>query len=849
MLSALSVTLPGAPAQAQQNQAQQQIYPPPPPPGPPPPPPPGPPPPMPPPMPHPIIQRSLTLTDMSVKVEIRGAVAHTTIRQTLRNDNSWVAEGQYMLPLPAGASVSDFAIIDGDKRLTPKVVDAAEARRIYQEIVRKMRDPGLLEYQNNGCFSVSVFPFQPGQSRSIEVSFAQALSGTTALVSYQLPLRWAGWSRCGDQYGGGASFALSYSIDSDYDLGPISSPAYAVTVNREGNRHASGSFETKITSFTNDFVLNIGRRTGDFAASLFCFPGDPGEDGYFLLSLLAALPKSDTYIPKDVLFIVDKSGSMSGEKIEQAKGAARFVFGQLKPQDRFGVIYYSDNVDKVFDGLREASADNVAQARSFVDALAADGGTDIYSALGAGAEMIKPDGRPCYAVFLTDGCPTVGDTNIDHIIANAKERFDKQVKLFVFGVGYDVNTTLLDSLSYDHHGSATYVSENENIEVKVSQFYARMSSPALTSIAFMLSTPSGKWDVYDVMPKDLPDLFHDNEIFITGRYRGRAPATAALVVQGQTDKGAQTLKLDGVQANAGMQNHQIPRLWAARKVSYLLDQLRLHGDNKELLGEIDRLATRYGIVTPYTSYLITEPQQYFSEEMRLGGLTMHMAESRADQSGKAAVGRSKMNQANQAAAAAAAPQMAGGGAGGEKDEELLDRAYVKYSPSWFGNYSNSNATQVNYVNNQTFVVQADEANQRAQYVDARYNKDAQRKIRVTAYGDEYFKLVDEFPPLADYLSQSESVVLVLNDKLALETTSDEVKNTPAELDELRAALSRGEYNQTTGDRGKHGTVAGVAGGGPSGPGWGWIAVIGLLALSGAAWFSRLSRLAARPLGT
>ncbi len=836
-----SLALLAVPASAQQNQLQnqapQQVMPP------QPPLPPIPPDgrPMPPPMPHPVIQRNLTLTDMSVKVEFRGAMAYTTIRQMLRNDNSWVAEGQYMLPLPSGANVSDFAIIDGDNRLTPKVIPAGEARRIYQEIVRKMRDPGLLEYQNNNCFSVSVFPFQPGQSRAVEVSFAQALSGTTDLVGYQLPLRWAGWSRCVDQYGqSGVRFTISYSIDSEYDLGTISSPTYGVTVNRDGARKANGSYEGTVNGFPNDFVLNIGRRTGDFAASLFCFPGEQGEDGYFLLSMLAALPKDEKYIPKDVLLIFDKSGSMSGDKIEQAKGAARFVLGQIKPEDRFGVIHYCDNVTKVFDGLRPANAENTAEARRSIDQLTADGGTDINTALTEGAALLKPDGRPCYVVFLTDGCPTVGDTNVDHIVANAKERFDKQVKLFAFGVGYDVNTTLLDSLSYNHHGSTTYVTEGENIEVKVSQFYAKMSSPALTSIALDLRSGSGAWNTHDVMPKDLPDLFHNNEIFITGRYRGNAPAGAGLIVRGQGNAGPQELKLAVLPVNTGAQNHQVPRLWAARKVSYLLDQIRLHGDNKELLGEVERLATRYGIITPYTSYLITEPGMLNDLGARLGDLEAKVAESREDQSGQAAVGRSKMNQANQAATTAAAPQMAGGGAGGEQDEAMMDRAYVKYSPDWFGSYQNSPATQVNYVNNQTFVVQVDEANQRAQYVDVRYTE-AQRKIRVTAYGDTYFQLVDEYPQLVDYLSQSESVVLVLSEQLVLETTPDEVQNTADELEQLRGALKDNDFLSQDDTHSQRVVAAGLAGpaGGPGG--WGLVLGLGLAALAGIALLTRAGR--------
>ncbi|MCH7471705.1 VWA domain-containing protein [bacterium] len=771
--------------------------------------------PMPVPRPHPVIQRDLTLTSMSVNVEIRGATAQTTIRQTLRNDGHLVAEGKYMLPLPAGATVAGFAIIDGDQRLEGEVLDAQTARRTYQEIVRQMRDPGLLEYQDSRTFSVSIFPFQPGQSRTVEVKLSQALTGTTELVQYALPLRWAGWSRCLN-----TSFVLTYSIESNHDLGTVSSPTHGISVNRDGNRRVHGSYEATVSDFPSDFTLNMGRRTGDFAASLMCFPGEGGEDGFFILSLLEAMPADEKYIPKDVQFIFDKSGSMSGEKIEQAKGALRYVLGQLKSDDRFGLIYYSDNVDTVFEGLRTASSDNTREARRFVGGLTAEGGTDINTALTTGAAMLKPDGRPTYVIFLTDGLPTVGDTNIDHIINNAKRNFHNPLKLFVFGVGYDVNTTLLDSLSYNHHGSATYVSPDEDIEVKVSQFYAKMSSPALVN----LKVNFAGLDTYDLMPREMPDLFHNNEIFITGRYRGNAASSVVVSVNGETNEGRRTLKTT-IGSNRSAANHQVPRLWATRKVSYMLDQIRLHGDDAELLGEVDRLAMRYGIVTPYTSYLITEPGMYFDARERRAHLEEEMLFARDDQSGARAVGRSKMNQQNIAGDVAAAPQQAGAAAGGERDAELYGGIFsIEPMLSSLGTTVRGSAdpySTVNYVHNQTFVRQG------AQWVDARYEADQQEVVKITTYGETYFDLLDEFPELGDYLSQGEAVVLVVARDLVLETTLDEVVNTSAELSRLRKALGDSDYLSDSGKDGALFALGAVGQGGGALPGWsiGSIAVL------------------------
>ncbi|MCB1216643.1 VWA domain-containing protein [bacterium] len=731
--------------------------------------------------PHPVIQRDLTLTDMDIDIDIRNGTARTVVTQTLRNDTGRVAEGKWMMPLPEGATITDFTLIDGDNALTPEILDSDEARGIYQDIVRRMKDPGLLEYQDSRSVSVSVFPFQPGQSRQVKISFSHTLSGTTTLQQYMLPLRWAGWSRVYD-----TKLMIRYRVSADHDIGSVASPSFALSVNRDGNRKVSGSYEGVMSSFSSDFLLNIGRRTDDFAASLLCFPGDDGEDGYFTLSLLAAMPEEQKVIPKDVLFIFDKSGSMDGDKIRQARGALEFVVGKLREQDRFNLIYYSDNVETLFDTLRPGTSENIELARSRVSQLDASGGTDINSALSQGAEMLRPDGRPTYVIFLTDGLPTVGDTNVDNILNNAKGSFRSEVKLFAFGVGHDVNTTLLDSLSYDHHGAATYVDPSEDIEVKVSQFYSRISSPALTDIRLEL----GGINEYDIMPRELPDLFHNNEIFITGRYSALNQANVTVTVSGKSGEREKSYAAS-IPPNLSSANHHVPRLWATRKVSFLLDQIRLKGENRELLDEVDRLAVRYGIVTPYTSYLITEPEMYFREDDRMANLSQSLEEAMDEESGERAVGRSRQSMMNQAADNAAAPQTAGAVAGGSgfdkkvygKDADALSGLA---DSGTFDNRGGSVApgTTVNYVQNQTFV------NSESRWVDSRYRAESQQTVRIQTYSDEYFALLDDYPALGEFLSQGEGVVFVVNEDLALETGSELENSSRAEIDGLRRALDK-----------------------------------------------------------
>ncbi|MBN1964340.1 MAG: hypothetical protein JW910_06820, partial [Anaerolineae bacterium] len=321
----------------------------------------------------------------------------------------------------------------------------------------------------------------------------------------------------------------------------------------------------------------------------------------------------------------------------------------------------------------------------------------------------------------------------------------------------------------------------------VSQFYAKMSSPALTDISVALDG----LDEYYVMPRELPDLFHNTEIFLSGRYRGKPSASVGVSVSGSGSHGAQSLTAS-VSSNTSQRNNSIPRLWAARKVSYLLDQVRLKGDNRELLDEIDRLAVRYGIVTPYTSYLITEPSLYWDQGARAGALDEEMKLARAEESGEAAVGRSKMNQANQAADTAAAPQVAGASAGGWVDDSFSEDIRV----AGVGRRENHRGSAdpystVNYVNNQTFVRQ--DADSAVQWIDARFKPDSDEVIQVTTYSDAYFELLDKYPELADYLSQSDEVTVVIGDGLALQTVNAEVQNSSAEIERINTALSQGNY--------------------------------------------------------
>jgi Ca-activated chloride channel family protein len=296
---------------------------------------------------------------------------------------------------------------------------------------------------------------------------------------------------------------------------------------------------------------------------------------------------------------------MDGEKIDQARRALKYVLEHLNPGDRFNIITFATTVTSYARSPQPVSA--VGDAEQFVDRIGAMGSTDINRALLealSGADST----RPTTVIFLTDGLPTAGETDTQNILDNVSHAAGPNVRLFTFGVGDDVNTLLLDSLSESHRGASAYVRPGDKIDETVGDFYAKVSTPVLSDV----SIDWGDISINDVYPYPLPDLFAGSQLVIVGRYRQSGPATITL--KGTLNGQPQAYQFQDLTfKSAGFESPSqadafIAPLWATRKIGYLLSQIRLHGQTQEAVDEIVSLAKRYGIVTPYTSFLVEEGQ-------------------------------------------------------------------------------------------------------------------------------------------------------------------------------------------------------------------------------------------------
>lgn len=553
----------------------------------------------------------LAIKSQRVSVEVKDQLARTHIEQIFVSNVDRPLEATYVFPVPDGVAIAEFALWMNGKKVVGEVLEADKARSIYEGIVSRMRDPGLLEYAGQRLLRCRVFPIPPRGEQKIEIEYGELTRIEGGIGRYTYPLATGGKSTRvqGD-------LSLKLALSSKVDLKSIYSPTHKVSVDRKGDNAAIVGFEEKSALLDRDFDLFYTVSDKDVGLNLLTFKDGKGDDGYFVIMMA---PKSEIaaadILPKDVVFVFDSSGSMDGAKMDKAKEALRYILGTLNPKDRFNIVRFSTGTETYANEMRTASKDEIEKARKFAGNLVAAGGTAIDEALTEAFKMVaKPSAdRPAMVVFMTDGEPTIGETDPEAIIRNAKKNAPDGVRVFSFGVGTELNAMLLDRLSAELKGTPEYATADEEIELKVSSFAEKINSPVMTD----LSIDFGKMSVYDVYPKNVPDLFKGGQVTVFGRYK--SSGANAVTLKGNLQGKKQSLVYEGT-FTGDEGDHEdatsfIPRLWATRKVGFLLDEVRSKGEKPELRDEVITLARKWGIMTPYTSYLVVEDSELTAANM------------------------------------------------------------------------------------------------------------------------------------------------------------------------------------------------------------------------------------------
>ncbi|HEU4433622.1 MAG TPA: VWA domain-containing protein, partial [Pyrinomonadaceae bacterium] len=442
-------------------------------------------------------------------------------------------------------------------------------------------------------------------------------------------------------------------------------------------------------------------------------------------------------------------------KMEKARSALLYGVSILRPQDRFNVISFAGEEHLMENGLIPADEKGRQRGAAFVKALKPVGGTNINQSLLASLRQFSDADRdrPKILVFMTDGLPTVDETNVNKIIDNVSKASKSGVRLFTFGVGYDVNTTLLDKLAADNGGTADYVEPKEDLEVKVSNFFTKVNYPVLTDLAIDMG--GAKTDL--MYPRSIPDVFRGSQVTLIGRYTNTTSLDAvSLRLSGKSSGQSHTYSYDKLSFPLRSEaNEYLPRLWATRRVGWLMEQVRTNGAQKELVDEIVDLGTRYGIVTPYTSYLALEDQR-----VTLRGMTY--SEPSANAARKTTGGFSNSRPAKDAVRNAPPsltsimvdPNATTGAGAVQLSRQARDQQEsVKLMEQ-------PRTEAVRRVAEKTFYLID------GVWTDSEFKPDSKLPETVVSFGSEqYFALLKQYPKLGSYFSLAERVVVVFEGRV------------------------------------------------------------------------------------
>lgn len=684
------------------------------------------------------LDQSLAIKYHHVDIQIKDQVATTRVDQVFVNDNPWTAEGTYIFPLPQGAAVSDFVMWVDGKAVHGEILEADEARTIYDDVVRRMKDPALLEYVGRKALKASVFPIPPGEERKIELEYSQILPVENGLVHYIYPLSTERFSSRPLE-----DLVVRAQIESREPLKAVYSSRHEVSIDREDDYHALLGLEQSDVLPDRDFELFYTISSEKIGLNLLSFK-EEGQDGFFLLLAAPDVKvNEEEIVVKDIILVLDTSGSMQGEKMDQAKEAARYVLDHLNPLDRFAIVSFATTTRSFSPSLEPAA--QADKGKDFLDRLEAMGSTDINRAM-IEAVGLAEEVRPTTLIFLTDGLPTEGVTVTGAILDNVAREAPDNVRIFSFGVGDDVDTDLLDQISMDHGGASTYVRPGEEIDEEVSAFYRKVKIPVLSD----LSLDWGDIIVDQVYPQRIPDLFAGSQLIMLGRYREGGPAKITL--KGMVNQEERSYTYEDLSFRKEGGDDFIPRLWATRAVGYYLTQIRLYGEKQEWIDSIVSLSTRYGIITPYTSFLVQE-KDIFSDKGReevISDFKEEMAAAAAEPAfGEAAVEKAVYQKSLSAApVGAAVPVNMSVSTGIDGTSKMVRVSEV-----------------LKNVGSKTFLLKNDT------WIDTTFDRSMKTK-KVAFLGEEYFDLISQVPVLGSYFALGERVIVV-HEGQAYETVAED----------------------------------------------------------------------------
>ncbi|MBL4698724.1 MAG: VWA domain-containing protein [Phycisphaerales bacterium] len=548
------------------------------------------------------------ISAVEVDVRLTDTLATTHIDITVVNNGSRTSQARLVLPVPDGSTIRSFGIDGLGDEPTAKLLPREEATRRYNEIVRKMIDPGLLEFVGNAMIQSSVFPVEPGESRTMTIVYEQTLDAHRGRVEYVLP-------RSASYNNSSINWTMNINLESVGSLGPVFSPSHPIVSKITGKQ----TMKVAVPMLDEPGAFRLYAVLGseeDATTLLYPDPNDP-DSGYFMF--IADAPEIDAStetIPREITIVIDRSGSMNGVKIEQARESAKQIVQGMKMGEYVHTIDYSEDIRSFSDHPVEITKETLAAIIQYINNIQSRGGTNLHGALMEALASKVTQGHLPMVLFLTDGLASTGVTGEREIRAAAQKANTHERRVFTFGIGFDVNVPLLDGLAMDTRAQSTFVLPNEDVEMKVGQVFDKLDGPVMIEPIFGTHYETScdtNPQLLMMEPSSLGDLFSGSRVVVLGQYKNLAHEPAHMWIRSSVDpqEDSITIQADFFVEDASTRYAFIARLWAQKRMDSLINQIRLAGasgsaPNTELVDEIVRLSLEHGILSEYTAFLAEE---------------------------------------------------------------------------------------------------------------------------------------------------------------------------------------------------------------------------------------------------
>ena len=540
----------------------------------------------------------LEIQEHDVKVTINNGIAVTHVTQVFRNTEQRQVEALYTFPVPKGASVANFSMWIAGKEMVGEVLEKKRAREIYDSYKQQRRDPGLLEQTDYRTFEMRIFPIAAGAEQKVQITYYQELDFDHDWATYVYPLATNSRGKADSRTTG--RFAIDFDVQSAIPITDVESPSHpgAFVIAKHGDGYCQASLETKGGSLAKDVVLATHLRRPKTGIDVLT-SARAGEDGFFTVTITAGddAPGKDT--GADYVFVLDVSGSMRDDgKLLLSKDCIGAFLNELGAQDRFEVMTFNIQPRLAFNTKRGADAQAKQDAMAFLTAAQANGGTVLNPAITTAYKYADPD-RPLNVVILSDGLTEQGEHRALIELIGARPR---NAKVFCIGVGNDVNRPLLEQLAAESGGLASFLSPGDNFARQAKAFRRKLMNPVATDLE--LSIAGSGVEVFDMEPRQMPNLFHGSPVRVHGRYRGTG--TAKLALRGNLNGVEWRQSADIELPREDASNPEIERMWAWRRIDALLKAGDREGSREQVIPEVIRLGEAFSIVTEYTSFLVLE---------------------------------------------------------------------------------------------------------------------------------------------------------------------------------------------------------------------------------------------------